>query len=184
MENGKTTIELPKYSPGSMAAFVRWAYTGSLVVLGQNILDDPVYEEIGGYVFSCLWILGGKLSALKFTNDAVRNFMCGFENERISAGVAEYVYGNTTSASKLRLFVRDHLTTKSPFCDCECLDETERKEWAELLGKGGELVVECMFGGGLHNCADGASLTLPPFHSIYLEDIGGLTVKEWYNQKP
>jgi hypothetical protein len=134
-ESHDNEVILPEETEQGMTSFVTWLYTGIL----EHDDKEPACDA---------WVLGDKLGAPGFTNEAMYK-MCNFyANETLQTSTLKYVYSYTAPGSKLRRFIVDCIKYCGPFLrqakelrytnTVECY----HKQWEELLAEGRDLVRE------------------------------------------
>lgn len=184
-EAGKSKVNLPEVNASELSAFINWAYTGDINASHERI-EECIFEDHSNkipedevFIGARLWVLGDKLLAPKFRNDAMRLVINYYRLERLNATTAEYVYANTsTPESKLRSFTRALIEFEGPLApkyeDGFCQDS-----WILLLAKGGDLVKECVKA-GFHNKGGSREDPAAEKHELqYLEEDVGVCVAVW-----
>lgn len=132
---GSSEIVLPEENEQEMSKFVTWLYTGAL---------KCEYE----FPACALWVLGDKLGAPAFINEAMYSIGDHYAAENLFAATAQYVYSNTIPGSKLRSFLCDVIQFEGPFAAETTAgwekDEVQiyHAEWISLLGQGGDIVTD------------------------------------------
>jgi hypothetical protein len=168
--------------PETISIFVSWVYTGRI----------PNSCKIAP---EALWILGDRLRSPGFMNEAMHHIFARYHRaghmywESLKAEMADYIYENTTSGSKLRKFIVDLVLHTGPLgvkkeLEEEDLREPDLQNWRELIRRKGDLVADVALQGSFFQINSGT----PPYDTdvqyLYLEDITTRPVEDFVEGKP
>ena len=138
-----------------VSAFGAWAKEGVIPVESYTWKRTQKNED-GEYEIQYLLmdiaqlcIFADKIMCPRFGNAAMRVFFKGLESKLMWPDVAEFIYENTLSGSKLRSLVLDTIQAEGPFARRQPLEY--RENWFAALPKGGDLIQEIVQAGGFHN---------------------------------
>lgn len=165
--------------PEAVAIFVSWVYTNRI-----NNLCDIAPEA--------LWVLGDRLRSPGFMNEAMRHMFAKYQEEinrqSLKAEMADYVYENTTSVSKLRKFIVELIIYTPLGTNTELLEgdlrEPDLQNWKELIRRKGDIVVDVALRGSFFQIGYGT----PPYDQasqhLYLEAVTTRPVEDFLERKP
>ncbi|CZR54424.1 uncharacterized protein PAC_04308 [Phialocephala subalpina] len=170
-------IELPDDEPEDMRAFVNWVYTGNILSCHRHV-GDPRAHELN-HIFASneiperIWVLGDKLLATGFTNDAMRLLMRRYE--KLSSILRQLL--------TLRKSIRDPISVEGTL-NAELSSKANIENWLVVLAKGGDLVTECIIDGFNNFDGDDERPYNGNNQDKYLVEVETFPVKEWLeNQK-
>ncbi|TVY51808.1 hypothetical protein LCER1_G006825 [Lachnellula cervina] len=168
-------IRMEEEQPEAIAAFVSWLYTGRI---SSTCTVAP----------AALWVLGDKLRSPGFTNEAMHFlFRIYYQGTFITAETAGFSYDNTTSGSKLRLFIKDVILNEGPLSKETELCSDDIESWRALIRQGGDLLVDISFEGSFNNfiCDDDQRMAwYYQNHHKYLEPITTRPIEDFLQGKP
>ena len=178
-ESREDVFALPEEDVDDIQCFVTWAYTGEFIGPNTSLVDVTELNKSPSAIFK-LWVLGDRLLAPRFANRAMAHIFAWLTAFYLTPDCVRYTYDNTVPGAPLRLLVRDVILVEGPF-SAKCLkDSRSRKtEWTELIGEGGDFVIDVVTHGGFSIY----SKTTKPYDAKncqkYLKEEGGRSAGEW-----
>lgn len=190
MEANAKEISLPQDDPEQIQIFVDWVKTGRLLLSGGDRRGGVYPKCDQDWSLRCpavdLWVTADRLIAPKYENVIMNSFLnfleaapSGIRNTRLPASTVRFVYDNTFDNSKLRTFIKDMVTHKSPFGLIGYAPGTlQRQEWVDLCVERSDLIKDAIekfnMEGPAHN---------RPYHSQnrrkYMSDADNISVEDW-----
>ncbi|KAF8864145.1 hypothetical protein BDZ45DRAFT_55503 [Acephala macrosclerotiorum] len=177
-ESGKSDIDLPEDDVEAVRTFVQWVYTGDVYFGHEHWFEEAENHALANTEPEKVWIFGDKILAPKFANEMMYAIFEKQEdvlNERLQPHVAEYVFANTAPKAELRSFVVDRIQACGPF---NPEDKSNENAWLATIAKGGDLVVDCMRGGGFHNFTEDYPQDPVNWHK-YMQTESQASVDDW-----
>ncbi|TVY87224.1 hypothetical protein LAWI1_G007185 [Lachnellula willkommii] len=168
-------IQLEEENTEAVSVFVAWLYTGRIPL---SCTVTP----------AALWVLGDKLRSPGFANEAMHFLFRDHAENWCRAVIAEYVYDNTTSGSKLRSFIKDLILNEGPLSkEAGVASVADRENWRALIRRGGDLLVDISLEGSFDKCFDiGDNIMAWHWrnHHKYLEPITTRPIEDFLEGKP
>lgn len=173
VEAGSTEITLLELESQGLETFVNWTYTG---IIESELPCDR------------LWILGDRLCAPTFQNEAMQGIFSSRLIERLWPETIDHIYKNTIPGSKLRKYFKDTILASPPF-DPDDIAESidEQKEYHMLLQAGGDLITDVCCEGSFYGSKEDTTWDQLPYywanHSKYLEDVKSRQIEDFIQEK-
>lgn len=179
-ETSTSEIELPEEDEKDIRAFVLWTYTGDISVSHEELRKTKFSFKVSVR----LWVLGNKILAPNFCNEAMHAIYKFSYAYVTRASHAEYVYARAVENSKLRKYIIDVIAHEG-----DAKDSDRGSDWVVLLAKGGDLAVDMVIAGafkyGCRACeAQYEKEPWDPENRVeYLKDCSGPSAEDWIRGK-